>query len=213
MGTAPLTIHTFIDDLDEAQFQRYMKSPFLAVDTETMGLDINRDRLCVVQMCDVTGEVSVVQIRNYQAPRLKALMEAPEVEKIFHFARFDLATMKRWLDIEIKPVFCTKIASKLVRTYTGSHGLKDVSQELLGVVMDKQQQSSDWGAEQLTPEQLQYAASDVIHLVEIRARLVEMLAREGRLQLADEIMRFLPTRVALDLLGWNNHDIFSHASI
>ncbi|MEG3641511.1 ribonuclease D [Magnetococcus sp. PR-3] len=212
MTSDPVAINAFVDDIDEAQLQRYMKSPFLAVDTETMGLDFNRDRLCVVQMCDVAGEVSVVQIRNYQAPRLKLLMEAQEVEKIFHFARFDLATMKKWLGIHINPVFCTKIASKLVRTYTGSHGLKDVSRELVGVEMDKQQQSSDWGAETLTPEQLQYAASDVIYLVEIRAKLVEMLKREGRMALAQQTMAFLPTRVELDLLGWNDHDIFSHSS-
>nr|CRH07924.1 Putative 3'-5' exonuclease family protein [Candidatus Magnetococcus massalia] len=210
MGANLDKINFYRDDLDAEQLARYLKSPYLAVDTETMGLDTHRDRLCVVQMCDEAGEVSLVQTKNYQAPNLKKLFEAQEVEKIFHFARFDIAALKHWLDIQVNPVFCTKIASRLARTYTGGHGLKDLCRELVGVEMDKKQQSSDWGRDDLSDEQISYAASDVIYLIEARKTLEVMLKREGRLQLALDTIAFLPTRVELDLAGWGEQDIFTH---
>ena len=210
MTTSSTQPMLFQDDLDEAYLQRYMNSRYLAVDTETMGLQVLRDHLCVVQMCNEDGVIALVQTKNFQAPRLKTLLEAENVEKIFHFARFDLASLQHWLGILVRPVFCTKIASRLIRTYSGYHGLKDLSQELLGVDMDKKQQSSDWGATTLSSKQLSYAASDVINLVAIKEALEAMLLREGRLKMAKECMAFLPTRVELDLAGWESEDIFSH---
>ncbi|WP_143815002.1 ribonuclease D [Magnetofaba australis] len=201
-----------MDDLSEALETRYLASKTLAVDCETLGLVVPRDRLCLVQMCNEDGVACLVQIRNYRAPRLKRVLEAQSVEKLFHFARYDLATLRHWLGIYVAPVFCTKIASKLVRTYTDGHGLKDVVRELVGVELDKQQQSSDWAAETLTPEQVDYALSDVLYLVEVKTKLEAMLQRENRLELAKQTMAFLPTRVALDLAGWEEHDIFSHRS-
>ena len=211
MSTLPTQPMIFQDDLDEAYLQRYMNSRYLSVDTETMGLQFLRDHLCVVQMCNEDGQIALVQIKNFQAPRLKVLFEAADVEKIFHFARFDLATLQHWLGIRVQPVFCTKIASRLIRTYSGSHGLKDLVRELIGVEMDKQQQSSDWGGDTLSSRQISYAASDVIHLVAIKEVLEKMLQREGRLKMARECMDFLPTRVKLDLAGWESEDIFSHS--
>ncbi|MBF0585094.1 MAG: ribonuclease D [Magnetococcales bacterium] len=208
MSTQPVL---FQDDLDGDFLQQYLKSRYLSVDTETMGLSLLRDRLCVVQMCNEAGLVAVVQIKNFQAPHLKMVLESPSVEKIFHFARFDLASLRQWLGIHVQPVFCTKIASRLVRTYSGYHGLKDLTRELLGVEMDKQQQSSDWGAATLSSKQLNYVASDVIHLVAIKERLEGMLQREGRLETARACMDFLPTRVTLDLAGWEAEDIFAHS--
>lgn len=208
MSTQPVL---FQDDLDGDFLQQYLKSRYLSVDTETMGLSLLRDRLCVVQMCNEAGLVAVVQIKNFQAPHLKMVLESPSVEKIFHFARFDLASLRQWLGIHVQPVFCTKIASRLVRTYSGFHGLKDLTRELLGVEMDKQQQSSDWGSATLSPKQLNYVASDVIHLVAIKERLEGMLQREGRLETARACMAFLPTRVTLDLAGWEAEDIFAHS--
>ncbi len=201
-----------VDDLNDELHQTYMKSRYLAVDTETLGLQIKRDRLCVVQMCNEDGVVALVQTKNHDAPRLQEVLEASAVEKIFHFARYDVATLKHWMGIEVNPVFCTKIASRLVRTYTDGHGLKDVTSELLGIELDKQQQSSDWAADVLSPEQAAYAAADVIHLVEIKNRLMAMLEREGRTELARVCMEFLPHRAALDLAGWEEEDIFSHSS-
>ncbi|MBF0162453.1 MAG: ribonuclease D [Magnetococcales bacterium] len=205
----------FQTDLDADYLQRYLASRYLAVDTETMGLNLHRDRLCLVQMCNEAGLVAMVQIQRQQphgaAPHLKSLLESPNVEKIFHFARFDLAALRHWLGIDVQPFFCTKIASRLVRTYSGSHGLKDLVRELASQEMDKQQQSSDWGAERLSPQQLQYAQSDVTHLVTLKERLEEMLRRENRLELARACMHFLPTRVILDLAGWEAEDIFGHS--
>ena len=184
----------------------------VAVDTETQGLNLQRDRLCVVQLSAGDGVCHLVQLAqgDYAAPNLKALMTDPDVTKIFHFARFDVAIMKRWLDITIRPVFCTKIASKLVRTYTDRHGLKDVTRELLGIELSKAQQSSDWASADLSDAQQAYAASDVLNLHAIRERLQEMLEREGRAELAQACFEFLPTRADLDLSGWSESDIFAH---
>lgn len=184
----------------------------IAVDTEAMGLNNQRDRLCVVQLSDGKGDAHLVQIdpKTFSAPRLKALLEDNNRTKIFHFARFDVAILKHYLGADVRPVYCTKIASKLCRTYTDRHSFKDLCRELLGLDISKQQQSSDWGAAELTPEQVSYAASDVLYLHDLRDRLNAMLEREGRLQLAQECFAFLPARAALDLAGWPETDIFSH---
>lgn len=185
----------------------------VAVDTEAMGLNPHRDALCVVQLSAGDGTAHVVQLdRDYDCPVLKRLLADTQVLKIFHFARFDVAMMRKWLGIACAPVWCTKIASKLARTYTDQHGLKHVSKEIVGVDVSKAQQSSDWGREELTQAQLEYAASDVLHLHEIREGLAQMLEREGRTGLAQACFDFLPTRAALDLEGWADSDIFSHAS-
>lgn len=185
----------------------------IAVDCETLGLSLIRDRLCLVQMSDGGGDIHLVQLdrSTYDAPNLKAVLADGATHKIFHFGRFDLAVLMRDLQIVCAPVFCTKIASKLVRTYTDRHGLKDVVKELLGKDLSKEQQSSDWGAAHLSDAQLVYAASDVLHLHGVRDRLAEMLAREGRTGLAEACFAFLPTRAALDLQGWEAVDIFAHA--
>lgn len=185
----------------------------VAVDSETMGLNPHRDALCVVQLSAGDGDAHLVQLNRetYDAPNLKALLADEKVLKIFHFARFDVAAFQHWLKVETAPVYCTKIASRLARTYTDRHGLKDISRELLGVDMSKQQQSSDWGADTLSEAQVQYAASDVLHLHALREKLEEMLAREGRTALAAACFRFLPTRAALDLAGWPEIDIFAHS--
>ncbi|HXE16063.1 MAG TPA: ribonuclease H-like domain-containing protein [Stellaceae bacterium] len=184
----------------------------VAIDTETLGLDPHRDRLCLAQFSAGDNSAHLVQFApgQYAAPRLKALLADPRVLKIFHFGRFDIATMQRHLGVMAAPVYCTKIASKLVRTYTDRHGLKDLARELLGVELAKEQQSSDWGAAELTPEQLRYAASDVLHLHAIKAKLDAMLAREGRVELAQACFDFLPARARLDLAGWAEQDIFEH---
>ncbi|WP_422368986.1 ribonuclease D [Pelagibius sp.] len=184
----------------------------VAVDSETMGLDLPRDRLCLLQLSAGDGVCHLVQFPKgqYDAPNLKALLSDPKVTKLFHFARFDVAAIRRYLEIDCTPVYCTKIASKLVRTYTDRHGLKDLCRELLGVEISKQQQSSDWGAEELSRDQLNYAASDVLYLHRLKTTLDEMLAREGRSDLAQACFDFLPTRAALDLAGWNEIDIFAH---
>jgi ribonuclease D len=188
----------------------------VAVDTETMGLNPVRDRLCLVQMSAGDGVSHLVQIpkteggRLHQAPRLKALLEDPNVLKIFHFARFDVAALKAYLGVRCAPVYCTKIASKMTRSYTDRHGLKDLCKELLDVELSKQQQSSDWGSPDLTEEQLRYAASDVLYLHRLKAKLDPLLAREGRTELAAACFNFLPARGELDLLGWEEPDIFSH---
>ena len=186
--------------------------PVVAIDTETMGLQVHRDRLCLAQLSAGDGDAHLVQFRpgHYDAPNLKRLLADPKVLKLFHFARFDLAAMGHWLQAWALPVYCTKVASKLVRTFTDRHGLKDLCKELLGVELSKQQQSSDWGAPDLTPEQLSYAASDVLHLHALWARLEALLQREGRLGLAQACFRFLPARGALDLLGYEDPDIFQH---
>jgi ribonuclease D len=184
----------------------------VAVDTETMGLVNQRDRLCLVQLSRGDGTADLVQIAAGQreAPNLVRLLRDTRIEKLFHFARFDMAILQKTFGIMPGPIYCTKIASKLARTYTDRHGLKDLVRELLGQEISKQQQSSDWGAPDLTDAQLAYAASDVLHLHAIRQKLDIMLQREGRLGLAVECFAFLPTRVRLDLMGWGNTDIFAH---
>ncbi len=184
----------------------------VAVDTEAMGLVQGRDRLCLVQLSAGDGVCHLVQIQQGQtaAPRLQALLEAPGVLKLFHYGRFDIALVRAALGIDTGPVYCTKIASKLVRTYTDRHGLRDLCRELLGVDLQKVQQSSDWGAETLSEAQLLYAASDVLHLHALKAKLDQMLEREGRSHLARACFDFLPARAALDLAGWTEVDIFAH---
>lgn len=184
----------------------------VAVDTETMGLNPHRDRLCVVQLSAGDGVCHLVHFPKpvFDAPNLKRLLADPAVTKIFHFARFDVAAIRKYLGIVCQPVYCTKIAAKMTRTFTDRHGLKDLCRELLGVEISKEQQSSDWGAETLTPEQVSYAANDVLHLHALREKLDPLLAREGRTELADACFRFLPTRGEMDLAGWDDPDIFQH---
>lgn len=184
----------------------------VAVDTETQGLSLVRDKLCLVQLSAGDGDAHIVQVNRetYDCPNLKALLGDPAVKKIFHFARFDVAIIKRDLGVEATPLFCTKIASGLVRTYTDRHGLRDVCRELLAVDISKQQQSSDWASEELTEAQLNYAASDVLYLHRLEMILSARLIREGRLEMADACFDFLPTRALLDLEGWPDIDIFSH---
>ena len=183
----------------------------VAVDTETMGLRLHRDRLCLVQLSAGDGHSHLVQIiPGTPSPNLTAVLADPQVMKIFHFARFDLAMIQRSLGIRCAPVYCTRTASRLVRTNTDKHGLKDLCKELLGVDMSKQQQSSDWGAPSLTPEQIEYAASDVLHLHRLKVEMERLVAREGRADLMEACMRFLPDRAALDLAGWADEDIFAH---
>lgn len=184
----------------------------VAIDTETMGLNPHRDRLCLVQLSSGDGTAHLVKFdgKSYEAPNLKALLADPKILKIFHFARFDVAVLERYLGVTTSPIYCTKIASKLARTYTDRHGLKDLVGEILGIELSKQQQSSDWGAAELSDSQRSYAANDVLHLHAIKARLDEMLARVGRQDLAKTAFGFLPTRAKLDLLGFEDDDIFAH---
>ncbi len=203
-----MTIHLHQGDLpDGLDF-----GDAVAIDTETMGLDARRDRLCLVQLSAGDGVCHLVQFAKgrYEAPRLSALLTDAAVTKLFHFARFDLMMLKRHLGVDTAPVFCTKIASKLARTSTDRHGLKDLCRDLLGIDLSKQQQTSDWGAEELSEEQLSYAASDVLHLHALRERLEQLLMREGRKELAAGCFAALNTRAELDLLGWDDPDIFSH---
>ena len=185
----------------------------VAVDSETMGLALGRDPLCVVQLSDGKGDAHLVQLdrSTYDAPNLKRVLTDPQRLKLFHFARFDIAMFMRDLSIITTPLYCTKIASKLVRTYTDRHGLKDLTKEVLGRDISKDQQSSDWGAPELSDAQLAYAASDVLYLHQLKAKLDEMLAREGRVEIAQSCFEFLPTRAALDLAGWEESDIFAHS--
>ena len=210
---ANATLHLHRHDLPDG----LALGPVLAVDTEAMGLDSRRDRLCLVQMSAGDGVVHLVQIvppelggRGGDAPNLKRLLADPAVVKLMHFARFDVGLLQHALGITVAPVRCTKIASKLVRTYTDRHGLKDLCRDLLGVELSKQQQTSDWGAVELSPEQLAYAASDVLHLHALWAKLEALLVREGRLELAEACFGFLPARGRLDVLGWDEPDIFAH---
>jgi ribonuclease D len=184
----------------------------VAIDTEAMGLNPHRDRLCVVQLSRGDGDAHLVQLASgcYDAPNLRRLLVDPAVLKLFHFARFDIAIMYHYLGVMAQPLYCTKIASRLVRTFTDRHGLRDLCKDLLGIDLKKEQQSSDWGARSLSEEQLRYAASDVLHLHALRARLDEMLAREGRTELARNCFEFLPARALLDLEGWAEQDIFAH---
>jgi ribonuclease D len=185
----------------------------VAIDTETMGLNAHRDKLCVVQLSAGDDDAHLVQLdrSSYDAPRLKALLENPDVVKIFHYARFDVGMLKHYLGADTGPVYCTKIASRLARTYTDRHGLKDLVREMLGIEMSKQQQSSDWGTPVLSDAQKQYAALDVVYLHELKVRLDQMLRREGRMELAQACFEFLPARAALDLAGWPEADIFAHS--
>ena len=185
----------------------------VAIDTETMGLNPNRDRLCLVQLSSGDGNAHLVQIAAGQteAPNLVKLLEDQSITKIFHFARFDVAVLKKYLNANVSPVYCTKIASKLARTYTDRHGLKDLVRELLNIDMSKQQQSSNWGADELSKAQLEYAASDVYHLHKLMEKLDAMLVTNGRHDLAQKCFDFLPTRCELDLEGWENTDIFAHS--
>ena len=184
----------------------------VAIDSETMGLNPHRDRLCVVQLSAGDGDAHLVKFdgENYEAPNLKKLLADPSVLKLFHFGRFDIAVMDKYLGVRCAPVYCTKIASKLVRTYTDRHGLKDLVRELAGVNLDKQQQSSDWGSADLSDEQIAYAASDVLYLHKAKEELDRRLAREGRTELAQACFEFLPIRATLDLSGWEETDIFAH---
>jgi ribonuclease D len=184
----------------------------VAVDTETLGLVPRRDKLCLVQLSSGDGNAHLVQLdrTSYDAPNLKALFVNPAITKIFHYARFDVAVIKQYLGVDTAPLYCTKIASKLTRTYTDRHGLKDLVKELLGIELNKQQQSSDWGAHMLSDAQKQYAAQDVIYLHELKSRLDQMLAREGREEISRACFAFIPTRAALDLGGWTEDDVFAH---
>ncbi len=184
----------------------------VAVDTETMGLNPARDRLCLVQLSAGDGNAHIVRFGGdgYDAPNLRSLLADESVTKLFHFARFDLAVIHRYLGITCTPIYCTKIASKLARTFTDRHGLKDLCRDLLGVALSKEQQSSDWGARELSDDQIEYAAADVLHLHRLRERLDEMLAREDRAALANGCFAFLPHQAALDLAGWADTDIFAH---
>jgi ribonuclease D len=204
-----MTIRLHRGDLPD--LSRYTTS--VAIDTETMGLHPHRDRLCVVQMSNGDGTADVIQIAKDQrdAPNLEALLANPKITKIFHFARFDLAALYHAFGVMPQPVYCTKIASRLTRTYTDRHGLKDLVREVLNIDLSKQQQSSDWGSQSLSEAQLAYAASDVLHLHGLRERLDAMLAREGRTDLAKACFEFLPTRAKLDLGGWEAEDIFAHS--
>jgi ribonuclease D len=204
-----MTIRFHRGDLPED----YRPSASVAVDTETLGLNPHRDRLCVVQLSRGDGTADVVQIvKDGPRPeRLARLLADRQVLKIFHFARFDLAVLHHRLGVMPEPVYCTKIASRLTRTYTDKHGLKDLARELLGVNLQKEQQSSDWGAEALTPAQLEYAASDVLHLHAVKEKLDAFLDREGRAELAQSCFGFLPTRAKLDLMGWPDIDVFAHS--
>ncbi len=186
--------------------------PVVAIDSETMGLHPHRDRLCVVQLSAGDGDAHLVQFARgrYDAPNLCALLTDPKRLKLFHFARFDIAVMRHYLGVVTQPVYCTKIAARLVRTYTDRYGLKDLCKELVGVELSKQQQSSDWGADTLSEEQIAYAASDVLHLHKLKAKLDVMLQREERVGLAEAAFRFLPARAQLDLDGWAETDIFAH---
>ena len=204
-----MTVRLHRGDLPDVS--RY--SGAVAIDTETMGLNPHRDRLCVVQLSPGDGSADVVQIPkgHIDAPNLKALLADPAITKIFHFARFDVAVLYQTFGVMTGPIYCTKIASRLTRTYTDRHGLKDLVREVLNVDLSKQQQSSDWGSDSLTEPQLAYAASDVLHLHALRERLDAMLVREGRIQLAKACFDFLPTRALLDLGGWEEEDIFAHS--
>ncbi len=206
-------IHLYQHDLPE----NFAPGPLVAVDTETMGLDPRRDRLCLVQLSSGDGTAHLVQIipaslggRGADCPNLKKLLTDPAVTKLFHYARFDIAALHNGLGVVTAPVICTKIASKLVRTYTDRHGLKDLAKDLAGVEISKQQQTSDWGARDLTAEQLAYAASDVLHLHAIWQKLEVLLRRERRLELAQACFGFLPVRAELDLLGYDDPDLFHH---
>ena len=204
-----MTIHLHEGDLPNG----LDLGPEVAIDSETMGLRFRRDPLCVVQLSAGDGDAHVVRMNRpgYDCPNLKRLLTDPKVLKLFHFGRFDIGMFQLHLGVETRPVYCTKIASKLARTYTDRHGLKDVTRELLGIDISKAQQSSDWGAARLSDDQIAYAASDVLNLHALRTKLDAMLEREGRSELAAACFEFLPTRARLDIAGWEDNDIFAHS--
>jgi ribonuclease D len=203
-----IAIYTYYNDLPDD----FTIDGDIAIDTEAMGLNNHRDRLCLLQFSNGDDNAHLVQFsdKKYNSPNLSKLLSDETRCKIFHYARFDIAIINKYLNIYFNNIFCTKIASKLARTYTDSHGLKELCRELLGIQISKQQQSSDWGNENLTKDQLEYAANDVIYLHKLRLKLIYMLEREKRYNIAKQCFEFLPTRVELDLLGWNEIDIFSH---
>ena len=197
------------NDLSDEQFHNYSQSNLLAIDCEMMGLNPFRDRLCLVQICDKNETITLLKIEpNIKSPSLKKIFENPNIIKIFHFARTDLSFLYHWLGIEVKNVFCTKSASKIARTYTDKHGLKETLKEILNIDLDKNTQQTDWGASELTKDQIKYAASDVLYLIPLYYKLVEMLKRENRFELVEEVNKFLPTHARLDLLGYI--DFFAH---
>ncbi len=198
-----------VRDLSDEVTEKYLSSKFISVDTETLGLNNLRDRLCLVQMCNEDELTTLVKITGKDTPNIKKVLESENSTKIFHYARFDVAILKHDLDINVKNIYCTKIASKLVRTYTDKHGLKNIVSELLGIELDKSSQTTDWSEEILSPKQLEYAAHDVLHLVKLREKLEIKLGRENRKNLAEDCFKFLPTLVELDLKGWNE-GIFNH---
>jgi ribonuclease D len=208
LNTASPTIELYKGDLPPGRFS----GRAVAIDTETLGLNPHRDRLCLVQLSDGDGTAALVQFAagRYDAPELARLLTDESVLKIFHFGRFDMAVLKHFLGVMPHPVYCTKVASRLARTFTDRHSLKDLCRELLGIELSKQQQSSDWGAPELTVDQLNYAASDVLHLHALREKLDAMLKREGREKLARACFEFLPVRAELDLEGWSEIDPFAH---
>jgi ribonuclease D len=199
----------FDTDLPDDIFQKYMKKSVIAIDTETRGLNVHRDRLCLIQLCDEDGLVAFVRFTGQPAPNLKKLLESPQVTKLFHFGRFDIAVMKHYMGVDIRPVWCTKIASKLIRTYTDRHSLKDLCLELLGMEMDKTNQSSDWARTDLSDSQLEYAANDVRVLIPLQQRFIQLLERENMTEFANRLFEFLPTICELDLRGWDQN-IYSH---
>ena len=204
-----MTIHFYQDDIPS----KLDFGTSIAIDTETQGLNLQRDRLCLIQLSSGNGDAHLVQFKQerYNAPNLRKMLDDEKILKIFHFARFDLAAIKMYLGIQCSPIFCTRIASRLTRTYTDKHGLKDICSELLGVEISKQQQSSYWGGKELTKNQIKYAANDVLYLHKIKHELDQILEREKRHHLLLPILKFLPTRVKLDLFGWDKVDIFSHS--
>ncbi|MFN8673408.1 MAG: ribonuclease D [Candidatus Sericytochromatia bacterium] len=202
--------HTYISgDLTEELKNKYLNSKYICIDTETMGLNIHRDKLCLVQISNEDGLLTLLRINSKNTPNLKEVFENENSLKLFHFARFDLAILKNYLGISVKNVYCTKIASKIARTFTDKHSLKNLVSELLNVELDKTAQTTDWGASELTHKQLEYAASDVIYLIALREKLEIMLKRENREKLAHDAMKFLPTLIDLDINGWSEN-IFSH---
>lgn len=204
-----MTIHLHEGDLPEDA----INGSVIAIDTETMGLNPYRDRLCLIQLSAGDGDAHLVKFvdRNYDAPQIRALLADPKIVKLFHFARFDIAVLRRYLGVLATPVYCTKIASRLTRTFTDRHGLKDLCRELINVDISKQQQTSDWGAAEYTDAQKEYAANDVLYLHELKSELDQLLKREGRQNIAEAAFAFLPVRAELDLLGWADFDIFAHS--
>lgn len=196
-------------DLSQDITEKYMNSKYISVDTETLGLNPIRDRLCLVQLCNENDLVTLVKINSKDTPNLKSVLENPNSTKLFHYARFDVGILKHDLDIKVNNIYCTKIASKLVRTYTDKHGLKNLVSELLGIELDKSSQSTDWAEDKLSDKQLEYACHDVLHLVKLKEKLDKKLQRENRTHIAEECFKFLPTLVELDLKGWGE-GIFNH---